>query len=166
MPVVFTVGHSNKTADALVSLLSAASIDLLVDVRTSPYSRYNPQFGRENIARDLTAAGIEYSWRGKNLGGLGKNVNFAENLDDLVALATDGRRLAVMCSEGPWQKCHRYEMLTPEFLARGADVWHLQWDGTIHEMLADQTPTVVDEPATLFDIETPAPPRFGKFIAP
>lgn len=166
MPVVFTVGHSNKPADALIDLLTAASIDLLVDVRTSPYSRYNPQFGRENIARDLTAAGIEYSWRGKNLGGLGKNVDYAGNLDDLVSLAASGRRLAVMCSEGPWQKCHRYSMLTPEFLARGADVWHLQWDGTIHEMPAAAVPTVVDEAQTLFDIEMPPPPRFGKFVAP
>ena len=58
---LYTIGHSTRTADALVELLRAHGIETLVDVRTIPRSRHNPQFNRDALAQSLAAADIEYA---------------------------------------------------------------------------------------------------------
>jgi uncharacterized protein (DUF488 family) len=132
---VYTVGHSNKGSDELAALLVEAGIETIVDVRSRPYSRWNPQFNRETLKATLEVAGIGYDYRGKNLGGLDGNVHFHETIDELVRRAGSDERLAVMCSEGSHLKCHRHSDLEPAFLRAGADVAHLQWTGklvTVH----------------------------------
>src|SRR6184192_1423153 len=70
-PTVLTIGHSTRPIDEFIRLLQAHGVEMLVDVRTMPRSRYNPQFEREALARSLAAAGIDYLHL-KELGGLRK----------------------------------------------------------------------------------------------
>src|SRR5580698_2740985 len=60
VPVIFTIGHSTRSAQELIELLKEAEIDLLVDVRTVPRSRFNPQFNTDTLPTTLAAAGIGY----------------------------------------------------------------------------------------------------------
>lgn len=125
---VFTLGHSNRTIEDFLALLGAHAIERIVDVRTVPKSRHNPQFEQSALQRSLADAGIGYRHM-KRLGGLRKpaagSINtawrnsafrayadhmqtsaFAAAIDELLALAREART-AVMCAEAvPW-RCHR-----------------------------------------------------------
>src|SRR5258708_10922052 len=70
MQTIKTIGHSNHPIERFVDLLKAGGVALLVDVRSMPYSRRFPQFGKERLARSLAAAGIGYVHEGAALGGL------------------------------------------------------------------------------------------------
>jgi uncharacterized protein (DUF488 family) len=142
---VFTVGHSTRSAEEFVALLKAHRIESLVDVRTVPRSRHNPQFNRDTLPETLRRAGIEYLHLAE-LGGLRKaredSVNtgwhnlsfrgfadymqtpeFENGLARLMDLA-NARRAAVMCAEAvPW-RCHR-SLIGDALVARGAEVLEL-----------------------------------------
>jgi uncharacterized protein (DUF488 family) len=131
---------------ALVAVLQDAGATALVDIRRFPGSRRHPQFGREALARVLTEAGIGYEWAGEALGGRRSRsaasrhpalreaafagyadhmdtVQFRATLDALVARAS-AERLALMCAETVWWRCHR--MLVADALVLcGATVTHL-----------------------------------------
>ena len=66
---ILTIGHSNHTTEFFLDLLSRNRVAALVDVRSSPYSRFNPQFNRETIASSLKSSNIEYVYLGDELGG-------------------------------------------------------------------------------------------------
>jgi uncharacterized protein (DUF488 family) len=138
---VYTIGHSNHDADAFVDLLRRHGIELVVDVRSSPYSRYVPQANRETLARTLEAAGLSYRWLGALLGGkpegtigdydaLRASPGFRQGVETLLALATE-RRCAIMCSEGDHRQCHRHKLITPVLLNQGIHVLHIQPDGSL-----------------------------------
>lgn len=141
MVVVYTVGHSNHGADDFLRLLHLQDIELLVDVRSSPYSRYVPQANRETLARAMESAGIAYLWRGDRLGGkpegsvadydkLSRSLSFQQGIAELLALAA-GKRTAIMCSEGDHRQCHRHKLITPALLDLDASVLHIQPDGNL-----------------------------------
>jgi uncharacterized protein (DUF488 family) len=143
MTDVYTVGHSNHSEDAFPELLREHGIELVVDVRSSPYSRYVPQANRETLARTLDRAGIAYRWMGDRLGGkpqgevadydeLRASASFQEGIDRLLALA-QRKRTAIMCAEGGHRHCHRHKLITPELLAHDATVLHIQPDGSLLE---------------------------------
>ena len=139
---ISTIGHSIHPAEDFVGMLQAHGIERLVDVRTIPKSRRNPQFGRENLAKTLENAGIDY-WHMPGLGGLRhprkdsmnigwrnasfrgyadymQTAEFGENLDRLVVLASD-KPTAIMCAEAvPW-RCHR-SLIADALVARGIPV--------------------------------------------
>src|SRR5947207_14891331 len=69
-PALYSIGHSNVAAERLIALLEQHRIRTLCDVRSAPYSRYNPQFNRETLATTLQAAGIVYRFMGDRLGGI------------------------------------------------------------------------------------------------
>jgi len=68
-PTIWTIGHGTRSKLELAALLHAAGIENLVDIRRFPGSHRNPQFSRERLAVELPAAGIDYEWRGDELGG-------------------------------------------------------------------------------------------------
>lgn len=139
---VYTIGHSTHPIDEFLAILRAHSIARLVDVRTVPRSRRNPQFEQSSLEASLVGAGIEYRHM-KSLGGLRKtradSVNtawrnasfrgyadymqspeFAAAIEDLVALAGE-KRTAVMCAEAvPW-RCHR-SLIGDALIVRDVDV--------------------------------------------
>jgi uncharacterized protein (DUF488 family) len=141
MTILYTIGHSNHPADRFVELLKQHEIQLVVDVRSSPYSRYVPQANRETLARSLGSAGITYRWLGDQLGGkpegtvadydqLRASPTFEKGIRDLQILA-NGSPTAIMCSEGDHRSCHRHKLITPALVEQGVDVVHIQPDGTL-----------------------------------
>jgi uncharacterized protein (DUF488 family) len=136
---IFTVGHSNRKFSEFLKLLDSQKLKLVIDVRTIPKSRHNPQFGQGRLERGLRKHGIEYRHMA-NLGGLRRankdsDVNaawrnmsfrgyadymqtpeFEKALERLIALARR-KRLVIMCAEAvPW-RCHR-SLIADALLAR------------------------------------------------
>ncbi|KAK5202547.1 hypothetical protein LTR41_011705 [Exophiala xenobiotica] len=150
-PLIFTIGHGTRSRSELTTLLRSAQVTKLVDVRSIPRSRTNPQFNRDTLttSSDLRAAGIEYIWAGESLGGRRpksasqenerhtavrvqafKNYagymsseSFREGLGELKKLA-EGNTVAIMCSETLWWRCHR-RMISDRLVTDGWEVRHL-----------------------------------------
>ena len=149
MATIYTIGHSTRTLDELVSALSAHEIGVLVDIRAFPMSRRLPHFNRESLEVELPQRGIEYVWM-KELGGRRKKMGddspntglrndsfrnyadymltpeFASAIESL--LETAGRKCtAIMCAERMYFQCHR--MLVSDYLtAHGHTVLHIDDD--------------------------------------
>jgi uncharacterized protein (DUF488 family) len=145
---IYTIGHSSHTVESFVALLREHAIEVLVDVRSQPYSRYVPHFNREPLAHALQEEGFAYEHRGDQLGGrptdegflladgsvdydrVRASEDFQQALDELLALARE-RRVALMCAEGDHRRCHRGQLITPALLARDVTVLHIQPDGSL-----------------------------------
>ncbi len=138
---IYTIGHSNHPAGDLIGLLEKHAIELLVDVRSSPYSRHAPQANRESLARALAQAGIIYRWMGERLGGKPQGVvadydvlrsspAFRDGIRELV-LEAARHRIAIMCAEGDHRQCHRYKLITPALVDQNIRVLHIQPDGSL-----------------------------------
>jgi uncharacterized protein (DUF488 family) len=125
-PVIWTVGHSNRSLQELLALLQSVDIKTIVDCRTKPYSRWR-QFNHSELAASLLRADISYEWHGNQIGGLGNNVDFDKTLDELAERASS-ERITLLCSEGLPKDCHRGTILTPELEKRGVTVKHLLYD--------------------------------------
>jgi len=140
--IVSTVGHSTHPIDEFLGILRAHGILQLVDVRTIPKSRRNPQFSRENLASSLQMAGVQYDhlpglgglrhprkdsvntgWRNASFRGYADHMQtreFAQSLDHLLELASRASTVA-MCAEAvPW-RCHR-SLIADALTARGIQV--------------------------------------------
>lgn len=127
-PVVLTVGHSTRSLDEFIDLLKAHAVARLVDVRTVPRSRHNPQFNQDTLPGALEITGIHYThiaglggfrraspespnggWRNASFRGYAdymQTAEFARNLESLLKLARK-ERVVLMCAEAvPW-RCHR-----------------------------------------------------------
>ena len=141
-PLVCTIGHSNRSLGAFVELLRANEIVQVLDVRTVPRSRHNPQFNRETLAESLGAHNISYThlpglgglrharadslntgWNNLSFRGYAdymQSSEFAENVQRVAELATR-QRCALMCAEAvPW-RCHR-SLIGDALLVRGVGV--------------------------------------------
>lgn len=136
---ILTVGHSTRPIQDFLALLAAHQVQQLVDVRTIPRSRHNPQFNSEDLARSLSEAGIRYlhmpdlgglrharpdsinaAWRNLSFRGYAdymQTAEFEQALEKLIHLA-QAHRTAIMCAEAvPW-RCHR-SLIADALLARG-----------------------------------------------
>ena len=145
MPTIYAIGHSTRTLDDFIAILAAHSISLLIDVRTIPKSRHNPQFNEESLQKSLERRGITYM-HFKELGGLRKpkkdSINtgwqnasfrgfadymqtreFVSALRQLMQLSRRGRA-AIMCAEGNPFRCHR-SLVADALTVRGVHVWHI-----------------------------------------
>lgn len=150
---VLTVGHGTLPASEFVSLIDAAGVTGVVDIRSYPGSRHNPQYRREEMEAWLPDAGISYLWL-KDLGGRRKPVPgsrhaglehaafraYADHMETESYRAAVDTLLAqpglpaVMCSESVWWRCHRRLLADYLVLIRGIEVAHLMHDGrmTVH----------------------------------
>jgi uncharacterized protein (DUF488 family) len=146
---IFTIGHSNQTAEQFVSLLQRHGVTLLADVRSAPASRYAPQFNRLALARTLQEAGIAYRWFGDALGGKPRAPApvFSGGIASLMDAAAM-QSTAIMCAERDPRMCHRTHLVTPALLKNGAVITHILGDGALlpHDAL-QQAP----RQTTLFD---------------
>ena len=150
MATLYTIGHSTRTLDELVSALKAHGIETLVDIRAFPMSRRLPHFNRESLESELSKCGIHYVWM-KALGGYRKTTRkdspntalrnasfrnyadytltpeFEQATDELLRLAEQSRT-AYMCAERVYFRCHR--MIVSDWLvARGHEVLHIDAEG-------------------------------------
>ena len=144
---VFTIGHSNHSPEAFLDLLRKHCVDEVVDVRSSPASRFNPQFNHGVLNDSLERAGIGYVFLGGELGGrpadrscydedgrvsydrLAETDLFDDGIGRVVR-AADERRVAVMCSEKEPLDCHRALLLAGQLEERGVAVEHILADGS------------------------------------
>ena len=157
---IFTIGHSNHSLEQFTGLLEVNSIARLVDVRSAPYSRYNPQFNKEILESTLAQHRIEYVYAGQYLGGrptdptcyknkklptegvdylhevdypeVMKRPWFIKGIDRLLEL-TDEQTTAIMCSEENPAQCHRHHLIAKYLLAEHpeVEVRHIRGDGTV-----------------------------------
>lgn len=152
MAVLYTIGHSTRSLEELVSALRAHEIQTLVDIRAFPMSRRLPQFNNDSLEQSLPAAGIRYVSM-KALGGYRKKVleesphialrnqsfrnyadymltpEFEQAISELLVLAKTSRT-AYMCAERPYFRCHR--MLVSDWLtAHGHEVLHIDAEGPV-----------------------------------
>jgi uncharacterized protein (DUF488 family) len=127
-PIVLTIGHSTRTLEEFIGLLQAHSATRVVDVRTVPRSRHNPQFNKDSLPGSLKKAGLGYihmpglgglrhakrdslnvGWRNASFRGYAdymQTPEFEQSLEELIRLANHDR-IALMCAEAvPW-RCHR-----------------------------------------------------------
>lgn len=142
---VFTIGHSTHSAEAFLALLRQHGIEALADVRSSPFSRFNPQFNRESLEQSLKAAGIRYVFLGKELGArsedrscyingrvqygrLAQTALFQSGLDRVLQGAAK-YRLTLMCAEKEPLECHRTLLVAKALADRGHPVLHIHADG-------------------------------------
>lgn len=139
LPTVLTIGHSTRTLEDFIRLLQAHLVTRVVDVRTVPRSRHNPQFNRDTLPAALKTAGIGYThmselgglrhttldspntgWRNASFRGYAdymQTPEFGKALDELIQWAKRDR-IAVMCAEAvPW-RCHR-SLIADALLVRG-----------------------------------------------
>ena len=147
-PPAFTIGHSTRTIPEFVEILRAGKVELVVDVRTIPRSRTNPQYNLDILPGELAEWQIGHRRIGE-LGGLRNRSpdipeelngywnnrsfhnyadyalsdEFAEGLDQLLHLAAE-KRTAIMCSEAVWWRCHR-RIIADYLMLRGREVLHL-----------------------------------------
>ncbi|GGM71691.1 hypothetical protein GCM10012275_47720 [Longimycelium tulufanense] len=147
---LLTFGHGTASAEQIVELLHGAGVRALVDVRTAPGSRRNPHVVREELDRWLPEHGIGYRWE-KRLGGWRKarpdspdaalrerafagyaahmrSPEFHAAIDEVLASA---ERVAVMCAESLWWRCHRRMIADFVELCRNVPVLHLGHDGKL-----------------------------------
>jgi len=124
--MIYTIGYGLKKIDEFIEKLNENKIKVLVDVRTHPFSRWNPKFSRPSLEAELAKHSIKYLYRGHNLGGLDENIDFEATIDEMVALSSL-MGLVIMCTEGDYRSCHRFIMLTPAFEAKGIKVEHIIW---------------------------------------
>jgi uncharacterized protein (DUF488 family) len=145
MEPVYTIGHSNRTIEEFIGLLKQNGIARLLDIRTVPKSRHNPQFAQDALPQSLAAAGIGYAhlaglgglrrprkdspngaWRNTSFRGYADYMQtdeFADNVDAVAALAHT-TPCVLMCAEAvPW-RCHR-SLVADALLVRDIPVEHI-----------------------------------------
>lgn len=152
MTTLYTLGHGTLSAETFVELVLGAEVGCIVDVRSFPGSRHNPQFGREEMQRWLSAAGMTYLWM-PELGGRRRALADSEHIalrhqafrgyadhmaskgfvakaSELISVASR-QATAVMCSESLWWRCHRRLLADYLALVGGVEMVHLMHDGRL-----------------------------------
>lgn len=155
-PPVLTIGHSNHPLEAFVALLRRHDVAVVADVRSAPYSRFNPHFNRKALDVALNEHGIAYLFLGQALGGrpedracyedgrvrydrVARTPLFREGLARVIEEARH-RRVALMCAEKEPLACHRTILVGRRLAAEGVALAHILADGTLepHDATMDR----------------------------
>ena len=144
---VYTIGHSNHSLADFLALLGDAGVSAVADVRSAPYSRFNPQFNREALGHALKEKGLGYIYAGRELGGRSDDPRCYEDgricydrvaetphfKDGIAKLLQDagGHSMALMCAEKEPLDCHRTLLVAPALADQGLDVTHIHADGVL-----------------------------------
>jgi uncharacterized protein (DUF488 family) len=157
---LYTIGHSNHPIEQLIGLLQDHHIRLLADVRSTPYSRFNPQYNRKALQQTLQAQGIDYIYFGETLGGRPTDLNcyvhhevptkgsdflqevdyptvmqkawFIQGIQNLLKVV--GKQpTCILCSEKDPARCHRHHLIARYLLASypGITIWHILADSSL-----------------------------------
>ncbi len=161
---IYTVGHSNHPLESFLELLNAHGIEVLVDTRSSPYSRYAPQYNRESLKASVEERGVRYLYLGKELGGRPHGLEYYDEdghvLYGRVAESDFFREgiqrlekgvrtywVALLCAEENPQGCHRKLLVSRVLRERGMSIQHIRGDGRIED---DAEATTDTEQLSLF----------------
>jgi uncharacterized protein (DUF488 family) len=152
MKTIYTIGHSTHSREKLIELLRMHEITAVGDVRSSPWSRMNPQFNRESLAAALAEAGILYVFLGKELGArsddpkcyrngkaqyrrIAETDTFRRGLGRVEA-GMEEYRVALMCAEKEPVECHRTILVSRELERLRTSVRHILADGSLEDHAA------------------------------
>jgi uncharacterized protein (DUF488 family) len=144
---IYTIGHSNHAIEHFIVLLRMHAIEGIVDVRSHPYSRFNPQFSLKRLSASLEDAGIAYLFLGRELGArsddpgvihdgkvdygkLARTPRFQDGVARVVDAAGQAR-VALLCAERDPLECHRAILVAPALAARHVDAAHIREDGRL-----------------------------------
>lgn len=150
--VVFTIGHSTHPLDEFMALLKQHAVTALADVRSAPFSRFNPQFNKDALARDLKAHGIKYVFLGRELGArsddpscyekgrvrygrLARTELFRQGIERVMK-GSGEHRIALMCAEKEPLECHRTLLVARALDDQGVEVTHILGDGRLESQRA------------------------------
>jgi uncharacterized protein (DUF488 family) len=146
--MLYTIGHSNHPIDRFIALLQQHGIDAVADVRSTPYSRFNPQFRKERLQAALADAGVRYVFLGDELGARSKDpacydesgrVSYARlaatdlfrrGIERLLT-GMQKHRIALMCAEREPLDCHRTILVARELERAGVSITHILADGSL-----------------------------------
>ena len=170
MGTLYTIGHSSHSVELFTELLTKHAIQVLVDVRSAPYSRYTPQFDHDLLPRSLNHAGIKYLFLGRELGGRPNkpdyydadgHVLYSRITADPAFVAGIERlergmpdyRIALMCGEEDPAHCHRRLLVARVLIERGHTVLHIRGEAQVEsddEVARESGKSLVNEQPALF----------------
>jgi uncharacterized protein (DUF488 family) len=148
---LFTVGHSNHPIEHFLALLRRHGLEAVADVRSRPYSRFVPHFGKERLARILADESVGYAFLRRELGGMPaggdprqarldyqrriREPSFARGIESLLQAAAE-RRVAMMCRERDPLDCHRLHLICRYLEPMALDIRHILPDGELEAQIA------------------------------
>lgn len=147
-PPLYTIGYGSRTMEEFLAVLRAHEVEYVIDVRSAPYSKFKPEFSKASLAAVLKRHGFHYVFMGDLLGGQpdapdcysdGKvdydkvrtKPFFQAGLDRLKSARQQGLRVALMCSEGRPELCHRVKLIGEALESLGIPVAHIDEDGQL-----------------------------------
>lgn len=145
---VYTIGYGARAMGDFVALLKAHSIAYLIDVRSEPYSQYKPEFSKDALAQELSQNDIRYVFMGDTLGGrpsdpscyregaieyavVEKRPFYQKGIARLHSAHGQGLPIALMCSEGKPEQCHRSRLIGETLAGEGVPIAHIDENGTL-----------------------------------
>jgi uncharacterized protein (DUF488 family) len=146
---LLTLGYGNRQLDDVLALLRTHDVRYLIDVRSVPYSRFNPVFSKDNLAAAVEKAGIRYVFMGDTLGGrpndrscydeaghvdylaCRESLDFKDGFGRLRSAFEQGAGAAIFCSELRPEHCHRTKLIGEVMAKMGVAIEHIDVDGTI-----------------------------------
>jgi uncharacterized protein (DUF488 family) len=145
--MLFTIGHSNHPIERLIALAHQHNLTAIADVRSNPYSRYNPQYNKKTLQEELSRNGIQYVFLGNELGARPNNPDCYENgrvsFEKLAntALFKQGieriiegmktHSIALLCAEKDPLQCHRTTLVCRQLASRGIKIAHILETGNL-----------------------------------
>jgi uncharacterized protein (DUF488 family) len=145
----YTIGHSNHPIKEFIDLLKLHGIDCVVDVRSSPYSSYTPQYNKNDFRKKVQEYGIDYVYLGNRVGGryqekkylfpngtvnygeVRKSTLFNTGISKILSLLSNHKAVSLMCSEKEPFDCHRFVLVSFSLSKMGIEVLHILEDGVI-----------------------------------
>ena len=145
---IYSIGYGNRYINDFIALLNQYDIKYLIDVRSRPYSKFNPDFNKESLERILTQNGVKYLFMGDKIGGLPddmtcrtddkidydkckQNSGYIEGINRLVTAYEKNLKVAMMCSESKPHECHRSKLLGEMLRERNVIAQHIDEAGRL-----------------------------------
>jgi uncharacterized protein (DUF488 family) len=184
--VLWTIGHSNHPLETFLNLLRQHAIEVLVDVRSSPYSSYCPHFNSDPLKTAVKAAGVQYLFLGDSVGGRADGDQFYDAdgrvfYDKLAATAAfrggierlikglNTYRIAILCGEEDPTNCHRRLLIGRVMGERGVQLMHIRGDGRVQseaDLAADEQFEKTKGQLSLFETEDPRQWKSTQSVSP
>ncbi|MFA4824394.1 MAG: DUF488 domain-containing protein [Methanoregula sp.] len=140
----FTIGYGDYPIELFLYFLQKTGIDTIIDVRSSPYSKYNLYFNRDNLEKSLIKNKIDYRYMGDKIGGRYSNPNllfpdgtvnylkvqnteqFQDGINQVLSIISTGKKIALMCAEKEPERCHRFALISRVLQSKGIKVIHVR----------------------------------------
>jgi uncharacterized protein (DUF488 family) len=172
-PPLLTFGYGSRSEADILALLAHHGIEYVIDVRSTPWSRYRPEFSQDQLASSLRAHGIRYLFMGSELGGRPDDPDcydddgrvdyracerrsaFREGIARLQGAWRAGHSVALMCSEGRPEDCHRTKLVAAALVGAGIEIRHIDERGTLRshdevlDRLRDPQTTLLEDPGLI-----------------